>query len=446
MLSNPTIDLLLSLSHTCAVQCLLALWAIGPLPVTQGAVAEAIGESDESAKRGLRRLKLRGLAICETKGGHETNWQLTPAAYQLPLPLDLLDLPHTPRPVQPDWPAPSPASLQARQPAVIFSVEQVAALGEDETDSAKSGIATPLKAESPADLLILLNKDSLSDSLKNKKNTEIATPLKTESPVAALARQELEKARARDRARNGEAIPSGRQPRWMSGIVRDLARKSQNLEPRPITDDPFPLAERVCVDKLISLGCSPKRAAEAVARTTWSADRIITEIAKWIAHKKSERGKTITDSGFPFLVASRIESQTACPEQQDWQTDDYFQAQRLVEQLTNPVAPEQSSNIPEEPPGLEANMPRPAVPSEQTEHWQATLEQIRLEMSKSTFETWVRDTTLIALEADDTYVIGVPNQHTKDWLENRLLSTMTRWLTRRVLRKVTVRFTVSTNP
>ena len=75
--------------------------------------------------------------------------------------------------------------------------------------------------------------------------------------------------------------------------------------------------------------------------------------------------------------------------------------------------------------------------------WQATLGQLQLEMTKGTFDTWVRDTTLLTHE-DGTFVIGVANAYAKDWLENRLLSTIKRTLTNIVGRTVEVRFVVWT--
>ncbi len=73
--------------------------------------------------------------------------------------------------------------------------------------------------------------------------------------------------------------------------------------------------------------------------------------------------------------------------------------------------------------------------------WQAALGQLQLEMSKATFETWVRDTWLLTQE-DGTFVVGVVNAYAKDWLENRLLSTVKRTLTGIVGRSVEVRFVV----
>ena len=77
--------------------------------------------------------------------------------------------------------------------------------------------------------------------------------------------------------------------------------------------------------------------------------------------------------------------------------------------------------------------------------WQAVLGQLQLEMTKATFDTWVRDTWLLTQE-DGTFVIGVPNAYAKDWLENRLLSTVKRTLTGIVGRRVEVRFVVWATP
>ncbi len=60
--------------------------------------------------------------------------------------------------------------------------------------------------------------------------------------------------------------------------------------------------------------------------------------------------------------------------------------------------------------------------------WQATLGELQLQLTKSTYDTWLRDTSLISHE-DGTFVVGVENAYAKDWLENRLLSTVKRTLT-----------------
>ena len=73
--------------------------------------------------------------------------------------------------------------------------------------------------------------------------------------------------------------------------------------------------------------------------------------------------------------------------------------------------------------------------------WQATLGQLQMEMSKAAFDTWVRNTELISCQ-DNTFVVGVQNAYARDWLENRLNSTVTRLLTGLMGESQAVKFSV----
>ncbi len=73
--------------------------------------------------------------------------------------------------------------------------------------------------------------------------------------------------------------------------------------------------------------------------------------------------------------------------------------------------------------------------------WQAALGQLQMEMPRATFDTWVRDAELITYE-DGTFVVGVQNAYARDWLQDRLLSTVKRVLTGIMGRTVEVRFVV----
>jgi hypothetical protein len=60
--------------------------------------------------------------------------------------------------------------------------------------------------------------------------------------------------------------------------------------------------------------------------------------------------------------------------------------------------------------------------------WQAALSELELQMTKATFNTWLRPARLLAWEssgdgngnATTRIVLGTPNEYIKDWLENRL--------------------------
>lgn len=73
--------------------------------------------------------------------------------------------------------------------------------------------------------------------------------------------------------------------------------------------------------------------------------------------------------------------------------------------------------------------------------WDAVLGQLQLEMPRASFDTWVRDAELITYE-DGTYIIGVQNAYARDWLEDRLRSTVGRVLTGITGRSSDVRFVV----
>lgn len=75
--------------------------------------------------------------------------------------------------------------------------------------------------------------------------------------------------------------------------------------------------------------------------------------------------------------------------------------------------------------------------------WQTVLGELALQMPAPTFDTWVRDTVVLAYE-DGEFIIGLPNAYARDWLENRLRPTIKRSLTSIMRRAVQIRFLVRT--
>ena len=72
--------------------------------------------------------------------------------------------------------------------------------------------------------------------------------------------------------------------------------------------------------------------------------------------------------------------------------------------------------------------PRPADPSQPMqphEIWQAVLGELPLQMTRETFNTWLKPTRLVSREGD-VFTVGVENGHVKKWLSNRLLTTIQR--------------------
>lgn len=73
--------------------------------------------------------------------------------------------------------------------------------------------------------------------------------------------------------------------------------------------------------------------------------------------------------------------------------------------------------------------------------WQTTLGQLQLQMTRATFDTWVKDTRIIS-HNDDQLVIGTKNPFAKDWLENRLTTTISRTVANVLGRPVSIQFEV----
>lgn len=57
--------------------------------------------------------------------------------------------------------------------------------------------------------------------------------------------------------------------------------------------------------------------------------------------------------------------------------------------------------------------------------WRAALGELQLQVSRSTFDTWLRNTRLVSFE-DGEYIVGVENGFARDWLDARMRTTIER--------------------
>ena len=73
--------------------------------------------------------------------------------------------------------------------------------------------------------------------------------------------------------------------------------------------------------------------------------------------------------------------------------------------------------------------------------WTATLGELELQMTRATFNTWLKDARLLAHEKGE-FVIGVRNDYAKDWLDNRLKGTINRTLSSIIGEQISARFVV----
>jgi hypothetical protein len=74
--------------------------------------------------------------------------------------------------------------------------------------------------------------------------------------------------------------------------------------------------------------------------------------------------------------------------------------------------------------------------------WQALKAQLQLQMARNPFELWVQDTQAVRYDGN-TLTIGVVNETTQAWLENRLTSTVERLLIGILNAEVEVEFVVA---
>lgn len=74
--------------------------------------------------------------------------------------------------------------------------------------------------------------------------------------------------------------------------------------------------------------------------------------------------------------------------------------------------------------------------------WQAALGQLQMEMPKAAFDTWVRDTQFVSFE-ENIFSISTCNDYAKEWLTDRLTTTIAKLLTGILNQAVEVRFVVA---
>ena len=73
--------------------------------------------------------------------------------------------------------------------------------------------------------------------------------------------------------------------------------------------------------------------------------------------------------------------------------------------------------------------------------WDSALSQLQQQLSRSQYDTWVRDIEPVSAEGD-AVTLAVANEYTQNWLEDRLKSTIARLLTGAIGQEVQVNFVV----
>ncbi len=90
-------------------------------------------------------------------------------------------------------------------------------------------------------------------------------------------------------------------------------------------------------------------------------------------------------------------------------------------------------------------MTPPQTPGSPEQVWQQTLDQLALQMTRQTFDSWLKNSELVSIE-DDRYEVAVASSFAKDWLEHRLYGTVQRTLAQVAGRELQLAFVVCPPP
>ena len=79
------------------------------------------------------------------------------------------------------------------------------------------------------------------------------------------------------------------------------------------------------------------------------------------------------------------------------------------------------------------------VDNAQQQLWRTSLGELQLQMTRATFDTWLRGSKVVAAE-NGTLTVGVRHAYAVDWLQNRLMPVIKRTVERHAGREITVEF------
>jgi chromosomal replication initiator protein len=80
----------------------------------------------------------------------------------------------------------------------------------------------------------------------------------------------------------------------------------------------------------------------------------------------------------------------------------------------------------------------------QDQIWTAVQDELRFQLAKPSYETWLKNTTLLSADGS-IYRVGVPSKLAKDWLEDRFAGLIQETLQAVTGNEVEVDFVVSNN-
>ena len=137
-------------------------------------------------------------------------------------------------------------------------------------------------------------------------------------------------------------------------------------------------------------------------------------------------------SGNPLY--GRAQPSSASPRSPEIPPED----QETAEQVKHPETQTEAASAENQPQAVNDDLDPEDI-------WQKTLHELALQMPATTFETWVRDTSIIGY-TEGEFIVGAPHAWARDWLQNRLRKKIKVILNQLTGRSVQVVFEVRPQP
>jgi hypothetical protein len=149
--------------------------------------------------------------------------------------------------------------------------------------------------------------------------------------------------------------------------------------------------------------------------------RVRHALGHWLAHARDlaeELALKVKDADRRARSARMALRALTCADGQSLQS----LVERILAQATNVFVPEPDD-------GVATQEDEDKTPTETDKLWATALQQLQMELPKSTFDTWLRNTTLLHQD-EERFCVGAPTAYARDWLQHRMSGAIKRTLSR----------------
>ena len=174
---------------------------------------------------------------------------------------------------------------------------------------------------------------------------------------------------------------------------------------------------------------------DAWAEVTQAAADDVEFVRAWIQYIEARRDQFTRPAGF---LRSALRGDTWPPVEADPEQERLERWRAWARENEDGLpAPRRSHR--------EETMERYGIAPEAMDLWQAAQQELSLQMTRATYDTWIRGALLLSVE-ENKATIGVQSPAAKDWLEHRLVRMFERTLERHISGPVEVLFVVLESP